>query len=551
MDNDPGPECSTIAVIELCEGGAGMKVAQTGADGLAILEHLRHRTPYALLSAPDDAAPAVIAEVEALLSGFARAARDYGADRPLLMICGLPDWHNMIAATAAALGMDVFAPGGRRLADIALKAVGGRGDGRGLFVLPGGRETLVTADDESIYCRLPIGMDRGVYSELHMMTRGGAPLKRREGVARSLMRDEMRACVRHIDVPSPDAYCLFVCTDLAGVLPPGGMTTRQISRRIDELEQELAALGAQFGYAPTDANDGHYRTACLRRAANVLLLTAELCARLGCGSAEIVCASPMDALLEQLARGECAEDAGVDDRRALCGAQQYARRHGADTWPHVQNAALTMMDALNDAFADEERDQVRLLLRLAAVLSGCSELPDELPGIARGTYSRLSAICEACSLRSNDEVYHRLMPVGQDAGEELFAAEQEGGDEFAPADDEGIGDDEQSGADDESAGNESAQTCGFDVRQALRSPGVRGASAELRAAAILLLAQALHAVDGERISQVTARLSGRGLTVKGTLRGNAMLETLEFKYRSRLFGRVFGIKARFKPEKRK
>lgn len=560
MDNEPGPECRAIAVIELRDGGAAMKVAQADADGLTILEHLRHRTPYALLgdAIGGAAREAALDDVRELLGGFARAACDYGVVSMHLVINGLCGWREDIACAARELGMSVFTPDERQCVDMTLAAAGGEyGDGCALFVIPGGSSTWVVADNESIYCKLPVGMDTGRYSNLHILTRGGALLRRRDGLSvRALACDEMRACVRRLEAPSADAYRLLLCIDFPdGVLAPGGYTARQLARRADELTQELTGLGAEPGYVTPDmVDDEPYRIACMRRAVNVLWLAGELCSRLGCGGADVVRASALDAALYELTLGSgCIDNAGSDMGRALCGAEQCARRSGSDTWQSVTGTALTMLDALSDAFAEDELPGARELLRLAAVLDDCDGAAEELPGLTGEERSRLTAICAACRLRDNDDVYHRLTPVWQEPEDELFAAEQESGDEFAPGDEDGAsGISPDADYDDDASGQDEAEPLrAATVHERLRSPAVRGAPLELRLAAVLLVARALYIVGSGRMTQVSARLGGRGLTVKAVQRGGAALETLEFRHRSRLFKRVFGIRARLKPDKRR
>ena len=73
---------------------------------------------------------------------------------------------------------------------------------------------------------------------------------------------------------------------------------------------------------------------------------------------------------------------------------------------------------------------------------------------------------------------------------------------------------------------------------------------QLRVAAILMLARALSAGGAERLGQISAKLSERGLVVRASARDGATLESLEFRYRAELIKKVFGIKARLKLDKR-
>lgn len=670
MDNEPDSDFRVFAAIELTAGIADMKIAQADGANYKVLERLRKRPPEALLNPPDSADDSVYGSICALLTGFERAARDYGAAPPTLVVNGLDVWNAMFTRIASELGMPLFMPDAQQCADMVAAAAharaGGGAAGRALL-LPLSTQTRFVTSDGLMSHVLPMGLDAGRYD--YLMRADELERVRRKGSVDlcALMRDCARACARSLPVPEPGAYSLVICIDSeADELNEGDYTAKQLGRLTDNMARSLRLQGSEPGYV--HAVSEPYHTACLRRALNGLLIADEIRAITGFGSARVVKVSALDAALDVLARNEQLERAGVDASLARRSVEYYARTRGSDPLQteRVRIAVRMFTKALARAFSDEEQAELNELTELAPVLVECFSSDDivrprdvaRLPGLGTQRRKQLLAICEACLERNNTAIYSRLTPdqsLTRERDEEaLFSADIVEADEFANPDEDDDDADVESGvkadadlpsdegelisaeqsdelaSDVESDANlegetqyaeDAASAEGIQISvdesdigdeyavqsetnksaeiaqpyyalrlQGMASTGMREyaemfggdersddtptlehvqmepAHAEhdvspvlmrardlplqLRVAAILMLARALSAGGAERLGQISAKLSERGLVVRASARDGATLESLEFRYRAELIKKVFGIKARLKLDKR-
>lgn len=570
MDKDPGPECRAYAAIMLDIGSADMMIMQTGANGPEELDHLWRRTPHELMHGRGAGGEAAVAALRALLSGFVRAARDYGIGEAYLLVNGLESWRSAIEGIAGELHLRALFLDGRCCADMALAEAARRlgGDnGPRLFIIPDGTQTHVISGDGRYALALPMGMDRGCYDELIALAREGdrRRLVRKDGQdARiMLMRDEACSCARALPASGLEGYRLYMCIDMPyGILKQGEYDARRFDGMAEDMAHAAMEAGAGVCYALSeqDVCDETYRTSCLRRAHNALCVASAVRARINAASVSVISASPLSAVVEALGRSEGVEHAGSDVELARRSVEGYADAHGGSIARalRIATSARMVLRALSAAFAGDEFALADELMVLGSKLIDCAAVDGEelvaavlrLPGLSARMREMLCAICAAGRSGDNQLIYSSLMPgsrADERYEESMFALDAPLSDEFAPAEDYDPASAYGEDADADPADYESAP--GAQARSGLSMSADKPLA--LRAAAILHLALTLDASGRARLSGLTVKLGERGLLLRASLQESAVLETLSFKYRSELFERVFGIKARLKLDKRR
>lgn len=571
MDNDPGPECRTYAIIELNMGIASMKVVQTDNGRIVLIDRLWRRTPFTLQSYMRIADAETLDSVRSLLNGFCNAARDYAACAVYMIISGVDSWRDDIAHIGSEMGMIVLTPDLRRYADMVLAAaknVLGGDNGRRLFIIPGGAETYIVSGDGKYSYRLPIGVDRGQFANLLKIARidERRHLKRsaRHDMQLMLLRDEADACVRFLSASEMGNYKLFICADFPnGRIAQGNHTAKQFAHMVDETAHRLHKTGAQLCYALEKSDSCHesFDINCLRRAHNALQIANAVCTRLGALEVGVVAISAADAIAHALTQaGAKIEDAGHNAELARRGANSYAASHNGNSLQsdRVVELSRLMLNNMKFAFSESELPLANELIELASILKECvvqdeAQLArdiDTLPGLGMQTRDMLRKICSVSNYASNEDISGALMYVPSAEYQDddaLFAGDAEFSDEFTANDDDDTDDADIDVSNEEIVGfeKESVEAVKDYSETALSVP------LEMRITAILCIARALNASGRSRYNSFSAKIGKRGMLIRTSVQEIATLETFEFKYRARMFRRVFSIKIRLKPDKRR
>lgn len=566
MDKDPGPECRIYAVIELGSGIAEMKITEVENNNIRIVDRLWHRMPFELLHTKSSGSDAALEAVRNVLRGFINAARDYAVCKTYMIIANVDTWRDDLICIAKETGAVVVAPDERRYADMVIASACSAlddADERRLFIMFGSKYTYVVSDDGKYFLRLPMGADKGQVCGLLNLARNEKRSRLKSGEKRStrnaLLRDEAYACAQLLPAGQMRDYKLFVCVSgLNKTIAEGKYPAKQFSRMVSDMARRSQKAGVQLCYAidESDISGESFDRFCTRREYGTLALADAICTRLGATEVTITYADAANAVARSLTKsGASPDDAGANFNLAMRGVTSHANAHGADPDQCARISALSRMilTVMNRAFDKDELPAAYELIQLSAALKGCV-LPnqkqiindiDMLPGLNAQMREMLKEMCSLDTAATNEAIIG--MNAADDAAlpdenntEEMFSGDQSDDDEFAT--DEYDTDAIYSDGDD--ANDENSTN---DKDDSTEQP--RHMSLELRTMSILYIAHALNASGRARLQGFTAKLTGRGLVLRATEYENAVLETMSFKYRAKLFEQVFGLKIHLKTDK--